>query len=149
MAFVTHRLGNQNLVHNGFKFLMKSKREGRCCWQYSSRNCPATINTRNNLPTKVSPNHNHKSDRMQLQDGEVLRRMKDRFKEELTAIPTIYEEELVRLRNPEWNDTTQQLVENVTTFHSCKTSLYHKDTKHFMHCQLQQQHHTRMTVSPN
>ncbi|CAC5375503.1 unnamed protein product [Mytilus coruscus] len=129
ISFVTNRLGNQNLVHNGFKFQIKSRRGERCYWQCSSRNCPATINTCNNLPTKVSPNHNHQSDRMQLQVDEVLKRMKDRSKEELTAIPTIYEAELVRLRNPEWNDATQQLVENVPTFQSCKTSLYHQRHK--------------------
>ncbi|KAL5010473.1 hypothetical protein ScPMuIL_012778 [Solemya velum] len=46
--------------------------------------------------------------------------MKDRSRDELTPIPTIYEEELVKLRNREWNDDTQQLIQQIPTFLSCK-----------------------------
>ncbi|CAC5391292.1 unnamed protein product [Mytilus coruscus] len=59
VKFVTNRLGNQNLVHNGFKFQAKNKKGIRTYWKCSTANCPATTNTLNNIPTKVSANHNH------------------------------------------------------------------------------------------
>ncbi|CAG2215508.1 unnamed protein product [Mytilus edulis] len=129
IKFTTNRLGNQNLVHNNYKFQIKSRRGDRCYWKCSTRNCPATVNTHNNIPTKVDANHNHPSDRMQLRVDDVLQRMKSRCKDELTAIPTIYEEELVKLRDREWNDDTHQLVEHIPTFYSCKDQLYNERHK--------------------
>ena len=38
----------------------------------------------------------------------VMQTMKQRAKAEVTSIPTIYQEELVKLRTPEWNDDTRQ-----------------------------------------
>jgi hypothetical protein len=38
----------------------------------------------------------------------VMQTMKQRAKAEVTSIPTIYEEELIKLRTPEWNDDTRQ-----------------------------------------
>ncbi|CAG2252786.1 unnamed protein product [Mytilus edulis] len=108
---------------------IKSRRGDRCYWKCSTRNCPATVNTHNNIPTKVDANHNHPSDRMQLRVDDVLQRMKSRCKDELTAIPTIYEEELVKLRDREWNDDTHQLVEHIPTFYSCKDQLYNERHK--------------------
>ncbi|CAC5369076.1 unnamed protein product [Mytilus coruscus] len=55
--------------------------------------------------------------------------MKSRWKDELTAIPTIYEEELVKLRDREWNDDTHQLVIHIPTFYSCKDQLYNERHK--------------------
>ncbi|VDI54109.1 Hypothetical predicted protein [Mytilus galloprovincialis] len=125
----TNRLGNKNLVHSGFKFQAKNKRGIRTYWKCSTANCPVTINTLNNIPTKVSANHNHGSDHMQLKVDDVLQRMKVRCTNELTPIPTIYEEELVKLRTDDWNDDIQELVENIPTFPSCKNTMYNKRKK--------------------
>lgn len=38
--------------------------------------CPATINTRNNIPNKFTVNHKHPSDRMQIKVNDVLQNMK-------------------------------------------------------------------------
>ncbi|VDI07548.1 Hypothetical predicted protein [Mytilus galloprovincialis] len=107
---------------------IKSRRGDRCYWKCSTRNCPAatTTNTHNNIPPKVDDNHNHPSDRMQLRVDDVLQRMTSRCKDKLTAIPTIYEEELVKLRNREWNDDTHQVVEHIPNFYSCKDQLYNE-----------------------
>lgn len=129
VKFVTNRLGNQNLVHNGFKFQAKNRRGERTYWKCSTANCPATINTLNNIPTKVSANHNHESDNVQLKVDVVLQSMKKRCIDELTPVPTIYEEELVKLRTDDWNDDTQELVENIPTFPSCKSAMYNKRKK--------------------
>lgn len=126
--FTTNRLGNHNLIHNGYRFQVKLSGGDRCNWQSSTHTCTATINTHNNLPTNVSAHHNHPSDSMELKVNDILhvQCMRDRYKDELTPIPTtcIYEEELVKLRNHEWNDESYQLVANIPTFQSCKGQLY-------------------------
>ena len=48
--------------------------------------------------------------------------MRKRSRYEVTSIPTIYEEEAVKLRTPEWNDETRQTVEQLPTYYSCNTS---------------------------
>ena len=52
--------------------------------------------------------------------------MKQWANAEVTPIPTIYEEELTKLRTPEWNDDTRQIIEQLPTYYSCKTALYHQ-----------------------
>ena len=68
VKFTTNRLGTQNLVHNGFTFQgknrrgdrvywkcstitsqCKNRRGDRLYWKCSTSNCPATINTHNNV----------------------------------------------------------------------------------------------------
>jgi predicted type IV restriction endonuclease len=56
----------------------------------------------------------------------VMQMMKQRAKAEVTPIPTIYEEELIKLRTPESNDDTRQIIEQLPTYYSCKTALYHQ-----------------------
>jgi hypothetical protein len=73
----------------------------------------ATINTHNNLPTKVADYHNHPADHMTLKVDDVLQQMKTRCRNELTLVPAIYEEQLVKLRHTEWNEETKQLVEHM------------------------------------
>lgn len=53
VKFVTNRLGSLNLVHNGFKLQAKNRMGERTYLKCSTANCPATINTLNNIPTKV------------------------------------------------------------------------------------------------
>ena len=102
IRFTTNPFGNQNWIHNRYRFQVKLRRGDRSYWQCSTRICTATINTHNNLLTKVSTHHNHPSDSMQLKVNDILQW--DGCKNEFTPIPTIYEEELVKLRNYEWND---------------------------------------------
>lgn len=129
VTFTTNRLGKQNLIHNGFKFHIKTRRGDRIYWQCSTRGCHSTINTLNSIPTKIARNHNHQPDPTKLKVESILQTMKDRSRDELTPIPTIYEEELVKLRNREWNDDTQQLVQQIPTFQSCKDQFYNQRHK--------------------
>ena len=54
--------------------------------------------------------------------------MKKRSRYEVTPIPTVYEEEAVKLQTPEWNDETRQTVKQLQTYYSCKTPLYQTDS---------------------
>jgi len=73
-----------------FKRRTDGERVYRKC---STSNCPATINTHKNLPTKVVDYHNHPAYHMTLKVDDVLQQMKTRCRNELTQVPAIYEEE--------------------------------------------------------
>jgi hypothetical protein len=44
---------------------------------------------------------------MTLKVDDVLQQMKTRCRNELTLVPAIYEEQLVKLRHTEWNEETK------------------------------------------
>ena len=58
-----------------------------------------------------------------------MQQIKKRCREETTPVPTIYEQEVVKLRNPEWNDESQQVVEKLPTFESCRGNFYNERSK--------------------
>jgi HKD family nuclease len=43
--YLVSRLGNQSLVHKGYQFSVKHRRDNRCYWICITRNCRATLNT--------------------------------------------------------------------------------------------------------
>lgn len=129
IQFVENRLGNVNLVYNNFKFRVKTQRGDRCYWRCVKSDCTATINTLNRIPVKMQGQHNHPSDQIQLNVDKVLNRMKERCLTESTPVPTIYDDELVSLRNREWDENAEKLVQSMPTFTTCKTSLYNQRGK--------------------
>jgi hypothetical protein len=48
---------------------------------------------------------------------------------EVKPMPSIYSEELNKLRNNEWDDTSREVVERLPTFKSAKSSLYRSRRK--------------------
>ncbi|CAC5405624.1 unnamed protein product [Mytilus coruscus] len=46
-----------------------------------------------------------------------------------TPVPTFYEDELVKLRNRDWDNDSERLVQRIPTFTTCKTSLYNQRSK--------------------
>ena len=66
---------------------------------------------------------------MTLKVDDVLQLMKTRCRNELIPVPAIYEDELVKLRNTEWNEETKQLVEHIPTLQSCKGRMYNERHK--------------------
>jgi hypothetical protein len=57
--------------------------------------------------------HDDQEDLITLKVDDVLQQMKTRCRNELTLVPAIYEEQLVKLRHTEWNEETKQLVEHM------------------------------------
>ncbi|XP_060082120.1 uncharacterized protein LOC132561410 [Ylistrum balloti] len=55
--------------------------------------------------------------------------IKKRCREELKAVPAIYDEEIAHLQTLDWTDDKRQMVEQIPTYPSCKTSLYHSRAK--------------------
>jgi hypothetical protein len=61
-------------------------------------------------PTKVADYHNHPADHMTLKVDDVLQQMKTRCRNELTLVPAIYEEQLVKLRHTEWSSISPSVL---------------------------------------
>ncbi|XP_060071015.1 uncharacterized protein LOC132550930 [Ylistrum balloti] len=55
--------------------------------------------------------------------------IKKRCREELKAVPAIYDEEIAHLQTLDWTDDKRRMVEQIPTYPSCKTSLYHSRAK--------------------
>ncbi|KAJ8317136.1 LOW QUALITY PROTEIN: hypothetical protein KUTeg_005040 [Tegillarca granosa] len=111
VIFTTNRLGNQSLIHNGYNFHIKTRRGDRIYWQCSTRDRRATINILNSIPTKIAGNHNHQPDSYT-----------PNYETEPETNLHQYTSSMwkIKLRNREWNDDTQQLVQQIPTFLSCK-----------------------------
>jgi hypothetical protein len=72
----------------------------------------------------ITQNHNHPSDGIGLAACAFIGEVKKRCRDEVTPIPTIYDKELGKLRNRECDDTVIEMIENIPTYESCRTSLY-------------------------
>lgn len=126
LEFVKNKFGKDSLVLDGYRYRVRSQRNTRIYWRCVTSTCPATVNTHDGHLVKRGYQHNHPSNQSKIDVMKVLQTMKERSRSEVTPVPTIYEEEAVKLRTPEWNDDTRQIVEQLPTYYSVKTSLYHQ-----------------------
>ncbi|KAJ8307731.1 hypothetical protein KUTeg_014717, partial [Tegillarca granosa] len=126
VKYVQTKRGHQSLVHNGYRYNVKFRRNDRTYWKCHLKTCSATVNTHNGIIVKFRHLHNHQPEHEQLKVNEILESIKKRCREEVVPVPTIYEEEVSKLRTPEWDDDMHHMEEQLPTFHSCKTSLYHQ-----------------------
>lgn len=124
VSFVDNERGGQSLVYQNYRFQVKTRRDDRVYWRCAVRTCRATINTLNNIPVKFNIQHNHPANPAKLEANKVLQHIKKRCRQETTPVPSIYKQEIAKLRTPEWNDDTQRMVEELPTFPFLKSSLY-------------------------
>ncbi|CAG2213979.1 unnamed protein product [Mytilus edulis] len=107
LQYAQNKFGIDSLVFGGHRYRVKNKRNNRVYWRCTIPACPSTVKTHEGHLVKLCPPHNHQANQSKIE----YKRSK---------------EELVKLRTPEWNDDTKQIVEQLPTYYSCKTSLYHQ-----------------------
>lgn len=129
VSFIEYERGGQSLVYQGHRFQVKNRRHERVYWRCAVITCPATIRTLNNIPVGFNLIHNHSANKAKLEAKKTLLYIKKRCREETTPLRAIYDQDIAKLRTPEWDDQTQRMVDNLPTFPSCKTSLYHQRTQ--------------------
>jgi len=122
--FLENGRGGFYLLHVGYKFSVKTRRNERCYWRCVERQCPATLTTLNNIPVSFRQNHNHPSDVASLAADAFVSSVKQRCREDVSPIPTIYDEELGSLRNKDFDEDVEGLIRCIPTYYSCKSSLY-------------------------
>ncbi|CAC5411480.1 HARBI1 [Mytilus coruscus] len=67
-------------------------------WKCIDRNCRATVCTRNDVPSKIGQPHNHLPDHASVNSRKILETVRSRCRSETTPIPSIYDEEITKLK---------------------------------------------------
>ena len=125
VTFIPNNQGTQNLSFNGYLHRMKNINGERIYWRCTVKDCPATINTRNNMPTGFGRRpHNHPSNQANIYAKQIINTMRNRAKSEAEPLPKLYDEDICKLRTQDWNDDTKNTDEQLPTFPSVKSSLY-------------------------
>ena len=96
LQYVQNKFGRESLVLGGRRFRVKNRYNDRVYWRCSIPACPATVNTHEGHPVKFGLPHNHPANQPKIEVMKVMQTMKQPAKAEVTPIPTIYEEELIR-----------------------------------------------------
>ena len=117
----------------GYRYSVKTRKRGRDAelvyWKCTEKDCPGTENTRDNILTSLPRDHNHPPSDADVKSKLFMAHIKEKVRNCLNPIPTLYEDEIVQLRTREWDDDTQKVVEKITTFIGCKSSLYRDRNK--------------------
>ena len=124
VKFIPNNQGTQNLSFNGYLYRMKNNNGERIYWRCTVKDCPATINTRNNIPAGFGRRlYNHQSNQAKIDSKQIINTICNRAKSEGQQ-SQLYDEEICKLRTQDWNDDTKNTVEQLPTFPSVKSSLY-------------------------
>lgn len=123
--YVPNRQGGNNLAFNGYLFRVKSTRGDRTYWKCTVSACPATLNTKDNAITGLGQRqHTHPADQAKIAAKDIMNLIKTRCATDVRPIPAIYQEEMSKLRDNEWDDDSREIVEKIPTFNSTKSALY-------------------------
>lgn len=125
VKFITNRKGGQNLAYEGYIYRHIRKGGDRTFWRCTITNCPGSISTLNNIPVGFGrQQHNHPADHTGVVTKQILNHISKRCIEEVRPIPSIYEEELNKLRDHDWDDSAKTVVQRLPTFNSARSALY-------------------------
>jgi hypothetical protein len=124
VSFIENERGGQSLV---YRFQVKNRRHESLlavCSYNLSNNCVQQLSEHLSTYQLALTWYNHPANEAK----KTLLYIKKRCREETTSVYAIYDQEIAKVRMPEWDYQTQRIVENLPTFPSCKTSLYHQRT---------------------
>ncbi|XP_069136696.1 uncharacterized protein [Argopecten irradians] len=125
LKFVDNRLGGQNLAHDGHLYRIKFTRGERTYWRCTVSTCPATVNTRNRILVGFGRHpHSHPANHASIVAKEIMSYVKTRSQREVRPIPSIYQEEVTKLRDSDWDDEARAVVQQIPTFNSARSALY-------------------------
>lgn len=108
----------------GFKYSVRTRRNNRTFWICVDRQCPATVVTLDNILVSFGQPHNHEGDFIALAADSFLSKLKKRCRDEAAPIPSLNDEELGALRNADCDDSVEEMIRQIPTFQSCKSTLY-------------------------
>lgn len=129
VQYLDNGRGGFYLIHMGYRFFIKSRRNERCYWKCVDRQCPAAITTVENLPVSIRNNHSHDADFTGITARAFVADLKRKCQDEVCPIPTMYDEELGKLRDKECDDHVVNVIQRIPTFQSVKTALYRHRAK--------------------
>jgi len=78
-TFILNNQGTQNLSFNGYLYRMKNNNGERIYWRCTVKDCHATTNTRNNIPTGFGRKpHNHPSNHAKIDAKQIINTIRNR-----------------------------------------------------------------------
>ena len=78
-TFILNNQGTQNLSFNGYLHRMKNNNGERIYWRCTVKDCPATINTQNNIPAGFGCRpHNHQSNQTKIDAKQIINTIRNR-----------------------------------------------------------------------
>ena len=114
VKFPTNGRGGQNLALHGYIYRVNRRGPHKVFWRCTIPECSATVSTENNIPVGFGrQQHNHPADHTQIVAKHIMNLVTERCAKEVKPIPSIYSEELNRLRGNEWDDTSREVVSNL------------------------------------
>ena len=121
MEFIKTQKGGEALIWDGAKFTLNRDMEnGTKYWRCGKRSCPARITTDGTELLQQTNGHNHAIDGVEAQIDRVKDRLKKRAREEITPIPTIYNDTLVDIARAQ----DVSVAARLPTYPSMKSALY-------------------------
>jgi hypothetical protein len=100
VSFITNRKGEQNIAYNGYIYRQIRKNDDRTFWK-------CTV------------------DLIGIVTKQILNHINTHCINEVKLIPSIYQEELNKLLDHDWDDIiSKTVVQRIPTFNSAKSSLY-------------------------
>jgi hypothetical protein len=78
-TFILNNQGTQNLSFSEYLYRMKNNNGERIYWRCTVKDCPATPNTRNNIPTGFGRKpHNHPSNHAKIDAKQIINTIRNR-----------------------------------------------------------------------
>ena len=115
------------LLWDDSRFTLNRKLDnGTCYWRHHKRSCAARITTLGTDMLQQMNGHNHAVNLAATRVEEIKSKLRKRAREEVTPVPTLYNEALVELRTqPDSSDVAPTLP----TYSSFKSSMYRSRRK--------------------
>lgn len=129
VEFLETNRGGRHLLWNGYTYRQNNKRDTWISWKCLDKNCRATLCTRDDVPSKIGQQHNHQPDRAAVEARKIINTVKSRAKTELKPLPSIYDEEITKLRDAPWDAQTLDIASKLPTFESKRSSFYRNRQK--------------------
>ncbi|XP_048239800.1 uncharacterized protein LOC125373037 [Haliotis rufescens] len=121
--------GGQHLFYEGFKFRCKKTVREKKYWNCVVAACRASVITENGiLQAALQVNHTHQPIQYEMEVESFKSKLMHRAKTETTPIPTIYGDEISRLRRHH-DVVPDDLLKEIPSFASLKTILYRQRHK--------------------
>ena len=122
VKFITNRW--DNLAFNGI-YRVNRRTDNKIFWRCTTSGCSASISTENDIPTGFGQQqHTHAADHTEVVAKQIMTAISIRCTDEVRPIPSIFSEELNKLRDNEWDDTSRELIERLPTFITARSSIF-------------------------
>ena len=122
MEFIRTQKGGEALIWDGAKFtLNRDMKNGTKYWRCGKRTCPARVTTEGNELLQQTNRHNHAIDGIEAKVEKVKSSLRKRAREEITPIPTIYNDALVDIASAQEEES---VAARLPTYPSMKSALY-------------------------